>query len=198
MLHQHHALSRRKCNATRTSQNKAISRRNQTYTITHPPPTPPKAPSDAVDFLVSKGAALDPRRLLPALARFGEPGADGDGRLAALRYIRYAVESLGCTDRWAAGGSVGGFGWLIRNEAKPTAGSAQKHTPTRVNVHQLAPLTRPPSTVHNLAVALLSADADEAPLLDYLSRGGRNPLGRPLYDPKYALRLVQDRDRWVV
>jgi hypothetical protein len=51
------------------------------------------------------------------------------------------------------------------------------------------------STVHNLAVALLSLDADEAPLLDYLSRAGRNALGRPLYDPKYALRVARDRDR---
>ena len=50
--------------------------------------------------------------------------------------------------------------------------------------------------MHNLAVALLSLDADEGPLLDYLSATGRNALGRPLYDPKYALRLARDRDRW--
>jgi hypothetical protein len=52
-------------------------------------------------------------------------------------------------------------------------------------------------TVHNLAVALLSLDPDEGPLLDYLSRAGRDPLGRPLYDAKYALRLARDRDRCV-
>lgn len=53
----------------------------------------------------------------------------------------------------------------------------------------------PLSAVHNLAVALLSLDADEAPLVEYLSHSGCNALGRPLYDAKYALRLARDRDR---
>jgi hypothetical protein len=48
--------------------------------------------------------------------------------------------------------------------------------------------------VANLAVALLSLEADEARLLEFLGRA-RNPLGRPLFDPKYALRLARERDR---
>ena len=59
------------------------------------------------------------------------------------------------------------------------------------------------SAVHNLAVALLALDSaeapggDEGPLLAYLEAGGRaaGGGGRPLYDPKYALRVARDRDR---
>lgn len=50
--------------------------------------------------------------------------------------------------------------------------------------------------MHNLAAALLSLPPEEGPLLDYLGRWGRDARGRPLYDPKYALRLARDRDRW--
>ncbi|GBF90405.1 hypothetical protein Rsub_03401 [Raphidocelis subcapitata] len=128
------------------------------------PPVMAQAPDDAVDFFISRGASLEPRRLLPALARFGEPpppavpavsggasavSAAAAGRAAALRYVRFAIEALRCDD----------------------------------------------GTVHNLAAALLSLSPDEGPLLDYLSRWGRDALGRPLYDPKYALRLARDRDR---
>ncbi|KAI8463559.1 MAG: hypothetical protein J3K34DRAFT_462375 [Monoraphidium minutum] len=115
------------------------------------PPVVAQATDDAVDYLVSRGPALDPRRLLPALARFGEPGAGEAGRGAALRYVRFAIEALRCAD----------------------------------------------GTLHNLAVCLLSLDQDEGPLLDYLARAGRDGLGRPLYDAKYALRLARDRDRRV-
>jgi hypothetical protein len=50
--------------------------------------------------LVAKGPALDPARLLPALARFGEPGAAPAKRGAALRYVRFALDLLRCTDGW--------------------------------------------------------------------------------------------------
>lgn len=149
----------------------------------------PQAPDDAVDFFVSRGASLDPRRLLPALARFGEPGSDTTGRAAALRYVRFAIEGpLRCTDRhayighelhgWAKACSCTAWGWRL-----------QVKTVTRNTSHAN-------STVHNLAVALLSSEPDETPLVEYLSHTGRNALGRPLYDPKYALRLARDRDRW--
>jgi hypothetical protein len=48
--------------------------------------------------------------------------------------------------------------------------------------------------VHNLAVALLSWRGEEAPLLDFLARA-RTPLGRPLYEPKYALGLARERGK---
>jgi hypothetical protein len=48
--------------------------------------------------------------------------------------------------------------------------------------------------VANLAVALLSLEESENRLLDLLARA-RNPLGKPLFDPKYALRLAKDRNR---
>lgn len=48
--------------------------------------------------------------------------------------------------------------------------------------------------VANLAVALLSLEESENRLLDLLARA-RNPLGKPLFDPKYALRLAKERNR---
>lgn len=48
--------------------------------------------------------------------------------------------------------------------------------------------------VANLAVALLSLEESENRLLDLLAPA-RNPMGKPLFDPKYALRLAKDRNR---
>jgi hypothetical protein len=48
--------------------------------------------------------------------------------------------------------------------------------------------------VANLAVALLSLEESEGRLLDFMSRA-RTPLRKPLFDPKYALRLAKDRNR---
>ena len=48
--------------------------------------------------------------------------------------------------------------------------------------------------VANLAVALLSLEESEGRLLELLARA-RNPLGKPLFDPKYALRLAKERNR---
>jgi hypothetical protein len=50
------------------------------------------------------------------------------------------------------------------------------------------------SAVANLAVALLSLEESEGRLLDFLSRA-RSPLRKPLFDPKYALRLAKERNR---
>ncbi|MEW5309299.1 MAG: hypothetical protein WDW38_001194 [Sanguina aurantia] len=113
-----------------------------------------------VDFLITQQPPLDPRRLIPALLRFGDGPRGGGGRGAqcpgsaaaqqqhVLRYVEFAVDTLGCQD----------------------------------------------SAVHNLAVALHTLSEGEAGLLGYLGRG-RDPLGRPLYDPKYALRLCTERGR---
>lgn len=48
--------------------------------------------------------------------------------------------------------------------------------------------------VANLAVTLLSLEESEGRLLDFLARA-RNPMGKPLFDTKYALRLAKDRNR---
>jgi hypothetical protein len=50
------------------------------------------------------------------------------------------------------------------------------------------------SAVANLAVALLSLEDSEGRLLDFMARA-RTPLRKPLFDPKYALRLAKDRNR---
>ena len=50
------------------------------------------------------------------------------------------------------------------------------------------------SAVANLGVALLSLESSEGRLLDFLARV-RNPLGKPLFDVKYALRLAKERNR---
>eukprot|EP00877_Chromochloris_zofingiensis_P007678 jgi/Chrzof1/3163/Cz12g14060.t1 len=107
-----------------------------------------QATSETIDFWIACRDKLDPRRLLPALMRFGEPGSAADKREQVLMYISYAIDHLQCED----------------------------------------------SAIHNLAVALLSSDADERRLLEFLQRA-RNLLGRPFYDPKYALRLVKERGR---
>lgn len=44
----------------------------------------------------------------------------------------------------------------------------------------------------SLQVALYTLDSDEAPLLQYLA-SARDVLGRPLYDPQFALRLARQR-----
>ena len=41
---------------------------------------------------------LDPRRLLPALLRFGEPGAPRGPREEALRYVHFCMARLQSTD----------------------------------------------------------------------------------------------------
>lgn len=46
------------------------------------------------------GPALDPRQLLPALVRFGEPGTAPSKREQVLKYVAFAMEQLRCTDRW--------------------------------------------------------------------------------------------------
>jgi hypothetical protein len=46
------------------------------------------------------GAALDPRQLLPALVRFGEPDTEPAKREQVLKYVAFAMEQLRCTDRW--------------------------------------------------------------------------------------------------
>lgn len=49
---------------------------------------------------VCSGEALDPRQLLPALVRFGEPDTPPVKRDQVLKYVAYAMEQLRCTDRW--------------------------------------------------------------------------------------------------
>ncbi|KAK9832068.1 hypothetical protein WJX81_003754 [Elliptochloris bilobata] len=46
------------------------------------------------------------------------------------------------------------------------------------------------AAVHNLAVALYAAAEDEGALLEYLA-AARDPLGAPLYEPQFALRVAR-------
>eukprot|EP00884_Botryococcus_braunii_P001644 jgi/Botrbrau1/11480/Bobra.0360s0007.1 len=48
--------------------------------------------------------------------------------------------------------------------------------------------------IHNLAVSLYSGEEDDAALLAHLA-SARDPLGVPLYDPQYALRLARQWGR---
>lgn len=57
------------------------------------------APQETVDFLIAAGSTLDPRQLLPALVRFGEPGTPAAKREQALRYASFALDHLRCNDR---------------------------------------------------------------------------------------------------
>ncbi|WIA14238.1 hypothetical protein OEZ85_002776 [Tetradesmus obliquus] len=56
------------------------------------------APQETVDFLIAAGSTLDPRQLLPALVRFGEPDTPAAKREQALRYVSFALDHLRCND----------------------------------------------------------------------------------------------------
>ncbi|GIL52118.1 hypothetical protein Vafri_8045 [Volvox africanus] len=56
------------------------------------------AAEEAVDFFISQRPPLDPRRLLPALLRYGEPNSPPMARKHVLRYVEFAIEELGATD----------------------------------------------------------------------------------------------------
>lgn len=58
-----------------------------------------QATSETIDFWIACRDKLDPRRLLPALMRFGEPGSAADKREQVLMYISYAIDHLQCEDR---------------------------------------------------------------------------------------------------
>ena len=65
-------------------------------------------------------------------------------------------------------------------------------------LHMLLKTEHPVTVGHGahrgiLQVALYCGEPEEGPLLQYLA-SARNPLGRPLYDAQYALRLVRQRD----
>ena len=51
-----------------------------------------------VDVWTAARPALDPRRLLPALLRLGEPSAAKGPRAEALRYIQFCMSRLESTD----------------------------------------------------------------------------------------------------
>lgn len=57
------------------------------------------ATADTVDFFISAGTKLDPRRLLLALVRFGEQDTPDAKRDQVLRYVGFAMDQLHCDDR---------------------------------------------------------------------------------------------------
>jgi hypothetical protein len=60
------------------------------------------ATQETVDFFIAAGSTLDPRQLLPALVRFGEPGTAAAKREQVLRYVSFALDHLRCNDRYGA------------------------------------------------------------------------------------------------
>ncbi|GLC42145.1 hypothetical protein PLESTB_000635800 [Pleodorina starrii] len=56
------------------------------------------AAEEAVDFFVAQRPPLEPRRLLPALLRYGELDSPPTARRHVLRYVEFAIEELGTTD----------------------------------------------------------------------------------------------------
>lgn len=56
-------------------------------------------PDATVDLLITTRPPLDPRRLLPALLRYGEVGASPPMQQHVLRYISFAIDQLQCQDR---------------------------------------------------------------------------------------------------
>lgn len=51
-----------------------------------------------VDAWMVAQPPLDPRRLLPALLRWGEVGAPAAARVHALRYVQFCIARLSSTD----------------------------------------------------------------------------------------------------
>jgi len=58
----------------------------------------PRARCNLRRLAVRAQPPLEPRRLLPALLRLGEPGAPAAARADALRYVRFCVGRLRSTD----------------------------------------------------------------------------------------------------
>lgn len=56
-----------------------------------------------IDFFITTRPPLDARRLIPALLRFCEEASSQEGRRHVLRYVEFAIEQLGCCDRWVNG-----------------------------------------------------------------------------------------------
>lgn len=57
------------------------------------------ATAETIDFFIAAGSKLDPRQLMPALVRFGEPGTSDDKRNQVMRYVGFAMDQLHCDDR---------------------------------------------------------------------------------------------------
>lgn len=88
------------------------------------------------------GAGLDPRQLLPALVRFGEPGTEPAKREQVLKYVAFAMEQLRCTDRCVLDNDAEVFAlccqslsWSRRDAVLKQ--QAQAHTDSANNRHGL-------------------------------------------------------------
>lgn len=58
-----------------------------------------RSPPDSTPLPHLQSPPLEPRRLIPALLRYGEPGASPLARRHVLRYVEYAIEEQQCDDR---------------------------------------------------------------------------------------------------
>ncbi|KAL4423908.1 hypothetical protein ABPG75_001209 [Micractinium tetrahymenae] len=57
-----------------------------------------QAPALTVQAWIDVQPPLEPRRLLPALLHFGEPGSSAAGRAEALKYVRFCISRLDSED----------------------------------------------------------------------------------------------------
>lgn len=57
-----------------------------------------QAPALTVQAWIDVQPPLEPRRLLPALLNFGEPGSHAAGQREALKYVRFCISRLGSED----------------------------------------------------------------------------------------------------
>jgi hypothetical protein len=194
------------------------------------------APRETVDSWIAARPPLDPRRLLPALVRFGGAGGGGGGGAGrgdeaeeqcarhVLRYLLHATGELGCEDQAVHNLAVA----LLAASAAAAAGVAAALPPGRsaaAAVGIVAAATAvgddisPPGTPKAGAAAASSSSspaaraarspgnnaiasahnaaalAAERPLLEFLRRARCRRTGRPLYDPRYALRVARERGR---
>jgi hypothetical protein len=183
------------------------------------------APRETVDAWIAARPPLDPRRLLPALVRFGGGGGSGgaggsgggggsssspsplprsrddeDCARHVLRYLLHTTGELGCEDQAVHNLCVA----LLA--AQSSAGSAAAAAGITTTADDVSPPGTPkagakedaaasPSSPATRAPAPPPATADERPLLDFLRRARCRRTGRPLYDPRYALRVARERGR---
>mmetsp|Transcript_23999 Transcript_23999/g.66689 ORF Transcript_23999/g.66689 Transcript_23999/m.66689 type:complete len:1007 (-) Transcript_23999:341-3361(-) len=82
---------------------------------------------------------------------------------------------------------------LLRSD-EPGATAAVRAAALRYIEYCFRQLECDDTALHNLAVSLYSSQDDEGSLLAYMEEA-KGPLGRPLYDEKFALRLARERNR---
>ena len=145
-------------------------------------------PAETVDAWIAAAPPLEPRRLMPALMRLEGAPQPHASRAVALRYVQFCVERLGSTDPTV-------HNLAVQCPCLPVRSKLLLHLPAPMR-HQASAeraCTALTAGSHMLSqVSLHAQGGDERELLEFL-QAARDPLGRPLYDAHFALRVARQQ-----